>query len=227
MDIVETGVLEKQPWFRRLYLPTYRVGEAARYAGVHHNTVSAWFFRGNPVLHGHKHGEPLSYLQLVEVAFVAFFRRMKVPMERIRAARMYVAQIFSEEFPFARYQFKTEGMHVLMRYHGFEPFDNIEDIIVADKFGQLAWGDFLGDKFAEFDYEYELAMRWHPDGPNSQVVIDPRFAFGAPVVQNLPTWVVKGRFIAGESPEEIADDFGITTEGVFDALHFEGVVGVA
>ncbi len=217
------AVTEAASWFRRLYLPAYRVTDVARYAQTHPNTVASWHYRGAPVLPGHEKGRPLNYFELVEVAFVSFFRAQGVPMPRIRRARDYVAQSFNVEFPLARYQFKTEGMHILMAYNQFDPDPNLERIIVADRFGQLAWADMIEQKFATFDYEYELALRWHPAGRQSLVIIDPRVSFGAPVVEGLPTWVVKGRYSAEETIEEIMDDFGITRKAVLDALQFEGI----
>lgn len=98
---------------------------------------------------------------------------------------------------------------------------------MADKSGRLAWTSLLGDKFAEFDYEHELAMRWYPAGRDSLVVIDPRVSFGAPVVQGLPTWVIKGRWNAGESMKEISEDFNIPEKALKDALSFEHITVAA
>ncbi len=214
---------EYQPWFRRLLLPSYRISEAALYTGTHSNTITHWHYRGDPVLPGRERRKPLNYLELVEVAFVAFFRSLGLPMRKIRAARDYVAQNFTAEYPLAETKFKTEGMYILMEYHNFDPDPLFEQIIVADRGGQLAWTELLGDRFERFDYEYELALRWHPAGRDSLVVIDPRVSFGAPVVHGLPTWVVKGRWNAGESMDEISADFGVPTEAVKDALAFERV----
>jgi uncharacterized protein (DUF433 family) len=54
-------------------------------------------------------------------------------------------------------------------------------------------------------------------------MIDPRVSFGAPMVKGIPTWAILGRWDAGESPTEIAKDFGIRKAAVVDALSFEGV----
>ena len=89
--MVATVDMEKtvEPWMERLHLPGYLVSEAARYVGVHPNTISAWHYRGDPVLPGRTKGRPLSYLELIEVAFVAFFRRLDIDMDVIRKARAY------------------------------------------------------------------------------------------------------------------------------------------
>jgi uncharacterized protein (DUF433 family) len=115
-------------------------------------------------------------------------------------------------------------MHILMDYNQFDPDSNVRwepRVVVTDQMGQLGWSDLMGEVFSAFDYEEDLAIRWYPAGRESLVVIDPRVSFGAPVVQGLPTWVIKGRVRAGEQILEIVDDFGISEKAVRDALDFE------
>ena len=217
------GEREAAPWYERLFLPAYRVGEAARYTGAHPRTVAAWHYRPNAVLPGRARKEPLCYLELVEVAFVAYFRRVGVPLERIRKAREYAGKTFHSSHPFAEYQFKSEGHHLLLDYFRLDRHPLVNEIIVADAGGQLARANVIGDKFAEFDYELDLAVTWHPAGRDSAVKIDPRVAFGEPVADGIPTGAIKGRWLAGESPAEIGEDFGIALQTVRDGLSFEGV----
>ena len=218
---------------RRLYLPAYRVGDAARYARTATQTVAYWHYGGGqhgPALPGSQRRQPLSYMKLIEVAFVAFFRKLGLPLQRLRAARMYAAQNLNSEFPFAEHRWKTEGYHLLMDLDQFEHSDDFM-VVVADQGGQLAWEELVADKFAEFTYEpvgsEKWALRWHPAGRHSKVVIDPRISFGAPIVEGLPTWVIKGRWDAQESVEEIIEDFEITREAVLDGLRFEGIEAAA
>ena len=78
----------------------------------------------------------------------------------------------------------------------------------------------------EFDYEEEhegLALKWHLAGRTSPVIIDPRIAFGTPTVKGTPTWIIKGRWDAGESDTDIAEDFGIDKVDVREALKFEKI----
>jgi len=214
-------------WRRRLYLPAYTTVEAARFAQTKPNTVAYWYYgtgkRTGPALGGKRRYAPLSYLQLVEVAFAASFRQRGVPLQRIRKARDYVAKVFRAEFPFAQYEFKTEGLHVLMDAASVEP--DFRDLIVADEAGQMAWERIVLERFEQFDYEEELAVRWHPRGRGVPILIDPRISFGAPVIEGtgIPTWVLKGRFEAGETPEEIESDFGVTARDLRYALEFERV----
>ena len=215
-----------EPWRRRLYLPAYRVSDAAYYAAISPQTVANWHYRQaalGAALPGREHRRPLSYLQLVEVAIVAVFRKFGVPLNSIRRTREYMAQSFKSEYPFAEYKFKTDGYHLLMDLLEFEPIWDFRKLIVADKGGQLGWERMMEDKLYEFDYEYDLAIRWHVAGRQSPVIIDPRIAFGAPTIEGIPTWVLKGRWKAGESIEDIEVDFKLSQEGVKYALEFEGI----
>ena len=232
MANVTTGQQEER-FRRRLYLPAYRVGDVARYVQTTSQTVAYWRYGGGqlgPALPGSQRREPLSYMELIEVAFVAFFRNLGLSLQRLRGARTYAAQAFNSEFPFVEYRWKSEGYHLLMDFDQFEQSDDFR-VVVADRGGQLAWEDLIEDKFAEFNYEMvgeeNWALRWHPVGRLSKVVIDPRISFGAPMVEGLPTWVIKGRWKAQEDVDEIVDDFGITRAAVIDGLRFEGIEAAA
>jgi len=79
----------------------------------------------------------------------------------------------------------------------------------------------------EFDYHEGLALQWHVAGRESPVLIDPRISFGAPMVNGVATWALRGRRLAGEPVEDIAEDFGIPLDDVKAALSFEGVADAA
>ena len=221
--IVERKV---EPWRRRLYLPAYRISDAARYAGVAAQTVSHWHHGDGqlgPALPGHQKQKHLSYLQLVEVAFVATFRKLGVSLQRIRKARTYAAQVLNAEYPFAEYKWLTEGHHTMLNLGDVDDDASIGNLIVGDAHGQIAWQEMVGARFAQFDYEEEMALIWYVKGRNNSVVIDPRISFGAPTVRGIPTWVLKGRWSAGESVADIKDDFGLGEEEIARGLTFEGI----
>jgi hypothetical protein len=91
-----------EPWRKRLHLPAYQVGEAARYARISTQTVVAWHkVAQRRVLSEKEDGQRLSYLQLIELAVVAGFRKAKIPLPEIRAAREYVKRNLKSEHPFA------------------------------------------------------------------------------------------------------------------------------
>ena len=224
------AVRDKAPWFRRLFLPTYRLSDAARYVGASTQTIANWHYRtlpsyGSPALPGRKRGKPLCYLELIEIAIVTTFRKFNVPLRNIAKTRLYMAQTFNSEFPFAEYRFKTDGFHLLMNLAEVEPAFPTDDLIVADTGGQLGWNSMMVDRLLEFDYDlqYELALQWFAAGRQSKVIIDPRISYGAPMVQGIPTWVLKGRWKAGESIADIQEDFELAEKEILDGLRFEGV----
>jgi uncharacterized protein (DUF433 family) len=69
-----------------------------------------------------------------------------------------------------------------------------------------------------------VAIRWHLGGQSSPIIIYPRVSFGSPSVKGTPTWIIKGRFDAGENDKEIAEDFNLDVSAVRHALEFEGVL---
>jgi hypothetical protein len=62
----------------------------------------------------------------------------------------------------------------------FDKIASKKKLIVVSNGGQLEWGEMLGQKFKEFDYNKRLAVRWHIAGRCSPILIDPQAAFGAP-----------------------------------------------
>jgi uncharacterized protein (DUF433 family) len=210
-------------WRERLTLPAYLVGEAARYADISPQTVSAWHKVEKKVLSKKDTGVKLSYLQLIEMAVVAAFRKAKVPLKEIRAARDYMRKQLNSKYPFAEYKFKLYGKSLFTTYVD----SGHPHLLKANQAGQLGWEEILGPVLKEFEYDDSggVAVRWHVAGEHSPVVIDPRISFGAPSVNGTPTWIIKGRFEAGESDSEIAEDFSLDVPTVREALKFEGLRG--
>ena len=87
----------------------------------------------------------------------------------------------------------------------------------------MAWESVIG-RLNEFEYENGgIVLKWHVAGMASPIIIDPRISFGAPAVKGTPTWVIAGRWQAGEMDSDIAEDFSITKEDVREALRFENL----
>lgn len=218
------------PWKRRLYLPTYTVKDSARYVDTNLGTVTYWHYGGGslgPALPGKKYRKPLSYLQLVEVAFVATFRKLGVSLQNIRKTREYASQHLNAEYPFAQYLWKTEGTNLLLELGEVEKEPEYNNLIVGNKWGQTTWKPLVKERFKQFDYEENMALIWHVMGREYPIIIDPRIAFGAPNVKGIPTWVLRGRWDAGEALDEIKDDFKIDIKYIKNALDFEGIPAVA
>jgi uncharacterized protein (DUF433 family) len=214
-------------WRSRLFVPNYKIRDAARYAHLSSQTVANWHSKPGSnhrsTLSTKEKGAALSYLQLIEVAVVSSFRKAGISLKKIKAAREYLAKQFEAEHPFAEFRFKTEGKELWLDYAQFEASSGDKTLLAATQNGQLAWTDIIG-RLQEFEYEDDgLAIKWHVAGTGQDIVIDPRVQFGAPAIDGVATWVFKGRWEAGEPLDEIADDFGVPNSAVLQALLFEGV----
>jgi uncharacterized protein (DUF433 family) len=216
-----------EPWRARLTIPNYQIKEAARYVRLSSQTVTNWHAAdiGESFLSRRDPRSALSYMQLIEVAVVAAFREAGVKLNRVREARDYIMNHLKTDYPFADYRFKTDGKRLLIDYAGVDSKSGKGKLLELNKSGQLAWDAILKERLKEFSYDesQRIVLRWQVAGPKSPIIIDPRLSFGAPTVKGTPTWAIKGRWIAGEQIDEIADDFGLKEELVAQALEFEGV----
>ncbi len=216
----------REPWRARLNIPVYQVQEAARYAGMSPQTIRYWQAGEDLIrraLSSRDTRAALSYMQLIEVAVVAAFRKAGIPLKDIRAAREYIKDKLKSEHPFAEYSFKTRAHGILVDYVQIEGRRGKGKLLDVTKGGQLAWESIVTERLKEFEYDRELALRWHVAGLGEPIIIDPRVSFGAPAVKGVPTWILKGRWESGEAIDEIAEDFDLSGKLVLDALKFERV----
>jgi uncharacterized protein (DUF433 family) len=212
----------QEPWRRRLFLPAYQIAEAAEYAQISPQTVAAWHRIEAELLKQRDKRSALNYMQLIEVAVVAAFRKAGVALSNIRAAREFAAHELKSEFPFAEYRFKENGRHLYLDSTQVSVKKGVA--LQADQAGQLTWEAVIG-RLNEFEYEnHGIVLKWRVAGSSSPIVIDPRVSFGTPAVRGTPTWIIAGRWNAGESDSDIAEDFGIEADEVREALKFEGVL---
>ena len=119
----------------------------------------AWHKLEAALLKQREQRSALSYMQLIEVAVVAAFRKADVPMPRIRKARAWAAHELKSEFPFAEYKFKENAKHL---YLDSQQIDDVKEntVVQADAQGQLEWESIIG-RLREFDYEdHGIALRW-------------------------------------------------------------------
>jgi uncharacterized protein (DUF433 family) len=222
--MISTG----EHWKERLTAPSYRVAEAARYAGTSAQTVNNWQKLGeneSSAIGQRDSGKPLSYLQLIELGVVAAMRKEGVPLRAIRETRKYLARQLVSKFPFAEYRFKTDGKQLLMDSETFDPSVSGKLVVVSEN-GQYAWKEILVRLLRQFDYSPDkdrIVVRWHVGGEQSPIIIDPRICFGNPNVGGIPTWTLRERWKVGEGLSDLADDYDLDPALVSQALRFEGI----
>jgi uncharacterized protein (DUF433 family) len=231
-----TGKVEREPSV--FDAPSYRAGEVAHLLKLPYTTVSSWCFG-----HGYRNRqgarktfhpviEPadsvhrlLSFSNLCELHVLgAITRHHRIPLQRVRSAILRVRKAMHSPRPLLAEDFRTNGLHLFL-----------EDA------GQLV--NVSGGGQAAFRGEFERALNRIERGaggapvrlfPFSRkparmieqpqvIAIDPRIAFGRPIVAKarVRTDVIYDRFGAGDSPAEMAGDYGVGEEDVLEALRYE------
>ncbi len=71
------------------------------------------------------------------------------------------------------------------------------------------------------EFEGGDAVRWHPAGKLSPVVIDPRRSFGMPAVSGVATERIFELVVAGDEPAEVAEGYGLSLDDVRAACAYE------
>ena len=165
----------------------------------------------------------LTFLDLVQLRVVQGFRKAGVPLQRIRVAALTAADVFGASHPFAFERFKTDGRDVFAKV----VVDAAEvGLLNLSSGGQRAFPEWVEQSLRELTFatKTRLAERWYIAGPGGGVVIDPRIAFGRPVVENagVSTRVIWDQAQSEEKLESLAEWFRLDVRQVRDALRFEG-----
>ena len=213
-------------------LPAYGIVEAAHYLGIPKSTLRAWAF-GQRDRDGHDFRaiiEPadrkkrlLSFFNLVEAHVLdALRRKHDVPLRKVRRALDYLKTIESSRHPLASSQFATVGLDLFVEKYG--------DLINLSKQGQVEVKELLLAYLKRVDRDDSgLPIRLYPytrkkllDEPRA-VVIDPSISFGRPVVigTGIPTAVIADRYKAGESLQELAEDYEVQPLLIEEAIRCE------
>jgi len=152
----------------------------------------------------------LSFLELMELRVVKAIVGEGVSLQHVRAAARLAAEHFHTDHPFASRRVFTDGRAIFSAVSDdavganivrWRPED-IEQVIAGGVFDQ-----FLRE--IEFDAATSLAERWWPLGRQTAVVLDPRIAFGAPIVAGT---AVRTSVVAQLAATSSVDDAAIAYE---------------
>jgi uncharacterized protein (DUF433 family) len=219
------------------HVPTYSVSEAAHYLSVPPATVRSWV-AGRPykVTAGSKYFEPLitlpdkssrllSFTNMVEVHVLAAIRRKhRIAMPNVRSAIEHLQSNYDVAHPLADVRFKTDGLSLFI--------DHLGQLIDVTKRGRLAMREVLEAYLKRVEHDKKgLAVRLYPftrvgmadPAQPTNVVIDPRIAFGRPVLTGtgIPTSILADRYKAGESMQELAEDYDCNRDMIEEAIRCE------
>ena len=169
----------------------------------------------------------LSFVELMELRVVRTLIEKGLSLQHIRAVARLAASHFNTRHPFASQRVFTDGKGVFMHAAQEGPDfvqvqkERIRQIIAGPIFEP--WLDEI-----EFDEQTSLAAKWWPMGKSVPVLLNPRVAFGAPVIEGtrLRTSVVAAK--AGvTSAEDVAQRYRIGADAIEAAIRFESQLAAA
>ena len=139
-------------------------------------------------------------------------------MRSLRANRQELSERFDTPHPFALRGLLINGRRLLKELGD-------ESLLELGTGGQTAFESLLSPfcERLDFDTSTELAARYFPNGRSGAVVVDPRHAFGRPVIggTNITTEAIGCLIRGGEKIEDVAEDFRLQTTKVQEAWDFE------
>jgi uncharacterized protein (DUF433 family) len=165
----------------------------------------------------------LSFTNLVEAHVLDAIRREhEIQLQKVRDAIRYMKDRLGVEHPLASRAMVTDGVDLFVPHYAV--------LINVSKGGQLAMREVLDAYLRRIEWdEAGFAIRLYPftrkrelDEPRV-VVIDPEVAFGKPVLVNtgIPTATVAERYKAGESVDDLAEDYDLKRVQIEEAIRCE------
>jgi uncharacterized protein (DUF433 family) len=196
------------------------VSDAARFLGIHRTTFQSW-------AHGSASEPPLldviqvprqraqvTFIALAEAHVLEALRRAGVRTARIRPALRRLASEFGRKYVLVARELATDGIDVLWDFSRSSEGQGLMD----GRTGQLVMREIVEDylqyiTWAEDNYPRMLELRYCQP---SKVVVDPYRAFGQPIFEGSRTRVrdVANMLAAGEDPQVVADEHGVSIEEV-------------
>lgn len=217
-------------------LPTYPIREAAHYLTVPEVTLRSWATgRTYPTAAGPGRFEPvltippaktslLSFTNLVEAHVLAAIRKHGVKLPSIRSAIEHLQDHYGIPHPLANARFKTDGLSLFIEVLG--------QLVNVSMQGQLAMREVMEAHLQRVEHDPQgLAARLFPftrhqaqgaDQPRT-VMIDPRISFGRPVIAGtgIATSILADRYKAGESIQDLVEDYGCDRDLIEEAIRCE------
>lgn len=204
----------------------FTLRETAGYLAVPKSTVHDWArpAGGNSLItclprRGAQATVP--FIGFAEAYVLSAFRRAGVPLQRIRPAVDALSRTIGLEHALASRRMYTDGAEVLYDYAAERDEDDLLELVVV-RTGQHQFSEVLRDYLKRIRYGSDgWASRVRlPSYRHAEVVVNPRIAFGLPLVVHGGARVedLVDRFVAGDSVAEIADDFGVPHDEVEDVI---------
>jgi uncharacterized protein (DUF433 family) len=215
--------------------PAYTLAEAARYVRLPVATLRSWALgRQYPTAQGRADFPPLiraaspkppwlSFSNLIEAHVLRSLRTEHgVSVKELRRALSYAEKSLGIDRLLLRPELRTDAGRVFLDRYG--------ELIDLTASGQLAMRRLFEEHLKRIEWDSSrFPIRLYPflstSAPNAErpIVIDPRIAFGRPVVarKSIATSTIAERVDAGESVNDIAADYDLAQTEIEEAVVYE------
>jgi uncharacterized protein (DUF433 family) len=216
--------------------PRYAVGEASEYLSIPPNTLRAWTFgRRIPgrldeyypsVLEFVDHQRKLlSFYDLVEAHILRAAVECNVSIRQVKRGLAYLkAEYPNHRRPLLTLDFYTEGKYLLVGGMLGSRKKDREALVNASRQGQLEMTPIIEELLSLIGRdEKDMPDTLFPKEGNRIVSITSGIVSGRPVIEGtrIPTSIIAQRVLAGETPQELAGDYGISLEAIEAAIKYE------
>ena len=207
------------------YMPSYSVPEAAYYLRIPVSTLRAWIGRRHDfaplIVPAQEYPLSLSFINLIEAYVLASIRRKhEIAMSKVRKGLNFISSQFSSSHPLADKEFETDGIDLFLR----------EADVVYNQEGQIVLAEVIKQYMKRIERDihglpiklYPFSQRGEPDEPRF-ISIDPRISFGRPMLarKGIPIEILIERYRAGESIDELTNDYDCSQEEIEEALRYQ------
>lgn len=196
--------------------PLLTARDAARHLQMPESTLDVWIARSKslevPLVHTvvARRGWPrLPFVGVIEAYVLRSLREMKLPMAGIEEAARMVREEFDDDYALASKRIATDGLDIFVELlDGMVSTANQRPIReVVDRYLQyIEWGDE--------GRPARLQLQQYPD--SAPVIIDPRFGWGRPVLEQTrtPVSAIVDLWQAGEPMTVVAREFDLSRDVV-------------
>jgi uncharacterized protein (DUF433 family) len=228
-------ISDRKPTAHKRDSPAYTIAEAARYLRLPSATLRSWVLgREYPTAGGRAEFPPLiraasrrppllSFFNLVEAHVLRALRAEHgVTVKAVRDAVAYAEKALRIDRLLLRPELRTEAGSVFLDRYG--------ELIELSASGQLAMRRLFSEHLKRVEWDASrFPVRLYPfrpaalEGEDHAIAIDPRIAFGRPVVlrKGVSTAVIAERIDAGELPADVAADYDLRPADVEEAVLYE------
>jgi len=201
--------------------PLLTARETARYLKMPESTLNVWLAAGSdePLVHAVRPGRRgwprVPFVGVVEAHVLRALRAAGMPMDEIRTAAAIVRADFDDPYALAKRRIATDGVAVFVRL--------ADESLIRARDHQHAIKDVLENHLRDIDWDdtgtaIRLRLRHYPS--SAEVVIDPRFGWGSPVLTANKVKVedVVTLWRTGEPISAVAEEYDLTEAVVEDVL---------